>query len=84
MNTDSAHQSRWAIGEVVFGVSFLLGIALHVLLPLYLPQDILRQVLIPLGVVLILIGLGFVVSARREFAYSRQPTDPGQPTSRIS
>jgi protein-S-isoprenylcysteine O-methyltransferase Ste14 len=83
MNADSAHQSRWAIGEIVFGVPFLLGIALHVLVPLSLPQGILRQVLIPVGVVLILIGLGFIVSARRAFAQFRQPTDPGQPTGQV-
>jgi protein-S-isoprenylcysteine O-methyltransferase Ste14 len=83
MNADSAHQSRWATGEIVFGVPFLLGIALHVLVPLSLPQGILKQVLIPVGVVLILIGLGFIVSARRAFAQFRQPTDPGQPTGQV-
>ena len=83
MNADSAHQSRWAIGEVVFGVPFLLGMALHVLVPLSLPQGILRQVFILVGVVLIFIGLGFIVLARRAFAQFRQPTDPGQPTSQV-
>jgi len=89
MNADSAHQSnaahqsRWAIGEVVFGIPFLVGIALHVLLPFSLPQGVLRQVLIPLGGVLILTGTGFIVSARRAFARFRQPTDPGQPTSQV-
>jgi len=83
MNTDSAHQSRWAIGEVVFGIPFLVGIALHRLLPFFLPQGILRQVLIPVGIVLIFIGMGFIVLARRAFAQFRQPTDPGQPTSQV-
>lgn len=83
MNVDSAHQSRWAIGEVVFGIPFLIGIALHLLLPFSLPQGVLRQALIPVGVVLIFTGAGFIVSARRAFARFQQPTDPGQPTSQV-
>lgn len=83
MNADSAHKSSWEIGEVVFGIPFLVGIALHVLLPFSLPQGILRQVLIPVGIVLIVTGMGFIVSARRAFARFRQPTDPGQPTSQV-
>lgn len=81
--SNAAHKSRWEIGEVVFGIPFLVGIALHLLLPFSLPQGILRQVLIPLGVVLIFTGMGFIVSARRAFARFRQPTDPGQPTSQV-
>lgn len=83
MSVDSAHQSRWAIGEVVFGIPFLIGIALHLLFPFSWPQGIFRQALIPVGVALILIGMCFVVSARRAFARFRQPTDPGQPTSQV-
>jgi len=83
MNIDSAHKSRWEIGEVVFGIPFLVSIAIHFVVPFSLPQGIFRQVLIPAGIVLILIGIGFIVSARREFAYFSQPTDPGQPTSKI-
>jgi len=80
---NAAHKSRWEIGEVVFGIPFLMGMALHVLIPFSLAQGILRQVLIPVGVVLIISGLGFIVLARREFARFRQPTDPGQPTSKV-
>ena len=83
MNVDSAHKSHWEIGEVVFGIPFLVGIALHMLLPLSLPQGILKQVLIPVGIVFIITGMGFIVSARRVFARFRQPTDPGQPTSQV-
>jgi protein-S-isoprenylcysteine O-methyltransferase Ste14 len=83
VNADSAHKSLWETGEVVFGIPFLMGMALHVLLPFSLPQGILRQVLIPVGIVLIIIGMGLVVLARRAFAHFRQPTDPGQPTSKI-
>lgn len=83
MNADAAHKNRWETGEVVFGLPFLVGIAIHVLLPFSLPQGILKQILIPVGVVLILTGMGFIVSARRAFARFRQSTDPGQPTSRV-
>lgn len=83
MNADSAHKSAWEIGEVVFGIPFLMGMALHVLLPFSLPPGILRQVFIPVGIALIFTGMGFIVAARRAFARFRQPTDPGQPTSQV-
>jgi protein-S-isoprenylcysteine O-methyltransferase Ste14 len=83
MSVDSAHKSRWEIAEVVFGVPFLISIAMHFVVPFALPQGILRQILIPVGIVLIIIGIGFIVLARREFAYFRQPTDPGHPTSQV-
>jgi protein-S-isoprenylcysteine O-methyltransferase Ste14 len=83
LNADSAHKSRWEIGEVVFGIPFLMSIAIHFFVPFSLPQGILSQVLIPVGIVLIIIGIGLVVLARREFADFRQPTDPGHPTSTV-
>lgn len=83
MRVDAAHQSRWKIGEVVFGIPFLISIGLHVLIPLSLPPGILRQLLIPAGIVLIVIGIRLIVLARRELARYGQPTDPGHPTSRL-
>ena len=83
MNVDSAHKSNWEIAEVVFGVPFLVSIVLHFAVPFSLPQGILRQVLIAVGVVLIIIGIGLIVLARRELAHFRQPTDPGHPTSKV-
>jgi protein-S-isoprenylcysteine O-methyltransferase Ste14 len=83
MNGDSAHKSGWEIGEIVFGVPFLISIGLHFLVPLSLPQGILRLALIPIGIVLILVGLGLIILARRELARYAQPTDPGHPTSKI-
>jgi protein-S-isoprenylcysteine O-methyltransferase Ste14 len=80
---DSAHKSNWEIAEVVFGIPFLISIALHFIVPFSLPQGILRQVLIPIGIVLIIIGIGVIILARREFAHHDQPTDPGHPTTRI-
>ena len=83
MKTDSAHKSNWEIAEVVFGVPFLMSIVLHFILPFSLPQGIFRQALIPVGIVLIVIGIGFIILARREFARYGQPTDPGHPTSKV-
>ena len=83
MNGDSAHKSRWEIAEVVFGIPFLISIAVHFVVPFSLPQGIFRQILTPAGVVLIITGIGFIVLARREFAYFSQPTDPGHPTSKV-
>jgi protein-S-isoprenylcysteine O-methyltransferase Ste14 len=83
LKADSAHKSNWEIAEVVFGIPFLIGIALHFIAPLSLSQGILRQVLIPLGILLIITGIGIVILARREFARYGQPTDPGHPTSKI-
>jgi protein-S-isoprenylcysteine O-methyltransferase Ste14 len=83
MNIDTAHKSNWEIAEVVFGVPFLIGIAIQFIVPVSLPQGILRQALIPAGIVLIITGIGLVVLARREFARFSQPTDPGHPTSKV-
>lgn len=83
LKPDSAHTSRWRIGEVVFGIPFLISLALHVIWPFSFPPGILTQALIPAGVVLSIVGLGFLVLARREFSRHGQPTDPGQPTSRV-
>lgn len=83
MNMDAAHQSSWAIAEVVFGIPFLLGVALHFVAPLALPPGTVRQLLIPVGITLIVIDIGLIVLARRALARFRQPTDPGQPTSVI-
>lgn len=83
MSVDSAHKSRWAIAEVVFGIPFLISIALHFVAPVSLAQGILRLILVPVGIVLIIIGIGIIVLARRELAHFHQPTDPGHPTSKV-
>ena len=83
MSVDSAHKSQWEIAEVVFGIPFLVSIAIQFVVPFSLPQGILRQALIPVGIALIIIGMGIIVLARREFAHFDQPTDPGHPTNKI-
>lgn len=83
MNVDSAHKSNWEIAEVIFGVPFLVSIAMHFIVPFSLPAGIFRQILLLVGIILIFSGIRWVVLARREFAHFNQPTDPGRPTSKI-
>lgn len=83
MNLDSAHKSPWEISEVVFGIPFLISIVLQWAAPLSLPPGILRTALIPLGTAFFIVGIGFVVLARWEFAHYGQSTEPGHPTSKI-
>jgi protein-S-isoprenylcysteine O-methyltransferase Ste14 len=83
MNADSAHQSKWKIAEVIFGIPFLLAIAVQFVFPLSLPQGIPSQLLIAVGIICAGAGITIIVLARREFARFRQPTDPGHPTSKI-
>jgi protein-S-isoprenylcysteine O-methyltransferase Ste14 len=83
MSVDSAHKSGWEIAEAVFGIPFLSSIAFQYIVPFSLSQGIFRQVLIPVGIVLIILGIALVVLARRELATFNQPTDPGHPTSRL-
>ena len=83
MSADSAHKSQWEIAEAIFGIPFFASIAIQFVVPFSLPQGILRQALIPVGIALIIIGMGIIVLARREFAHFDQPTDPGHPTNKI-
>ena len=83
MTVDAAHKSKWRIGEVVFGVPFLLGILLQFAFPLTAPPGALRWILALTGGVLVIAAVALVAAARRELARFRQPTDPGHPTSKL-
>jgi len=83
MSVDCAHKSPWEIAEVVFGIPFLISIAIHVVIPFSLPQGVFRQLLLPLGIILISMGTAFIVLGRRELAHFNQPTDPGHPTRKV-
>lgn len=83
MNIDAAHQSRWEISEVIFGIPFLVSIAIQWLVPLSLPQGVLSQALLLGGTALIIVGIGFMVLARREFAHYSQSMEPGHTISQL-
>ncbi len=83
MPTDAAHKSWWQISEVVFGIPFLIAIALQLTVPLSLPRGFLTPAFILVGAALIVLGVALIVLTRREFARHGQWTDPGHPTSKI-
>ncbi len=83
MTIDAAHKSWWQIAEVVFGVPFLVAIALQFIIHLSLPGGLFRLAFILGGAALIITGVALIVFARREFARRDQPTDPGHPTTRV-
>jgi len=83
MTGTAAHESQWEISEVVFGIPLLISIVMHLVVPFPIAHGALRLVFIPLGIILVAVGIGFIVLARRELAHFGQPTDPGRPTSRI-
>lgn len=83
MPVEAAHTNRWATFEVVFGVPFLIALALQLAVPLSLPRGPAALAFVLAGAALIVAGLTLVILARREFARHGQPTDPGLPTSEI-
>jgi hypothetical protein len=83
MSTDVAHPRRWQIAEVIFGVPFLVAIALQTAVPFSLRRGFLKPAFILGGAALIVVGVALVVLARRELAQRGQPTDPGLPTTKV-
>jgi protein-S-isoprenylcysteine O-methyltransferase Ste14 len=83
MSNDVAHKSGWQIFEVVFGIPFLVAIALQLIVPISLPPGSLTPAFIPAGAILFVVGISLAVLARQEFSRYGQPTDPGRPTSKI-
>jgi protein-S-isoprenylcysteine O-methyltransferase Ste14 len=83
MSTDAAHKRKWLIFEIVVGVPFLAGIGLQLVAPVPRPHGLVAFVIVLGGAALVVAGLTFIVSARRELARQGQPTDPGLPTSKL-
>ncbi len=83
MSNDVAHKSWWQIFEIISGFPFLVALVLQWIIPVSFPRETFTGVFILVGAFLIVVGLAFVVLARREFVRHRQPTDPGFPTDAI-
>ncbi|MCB0106567.1 MAG: isoprenylcysteine carboxylmethyltransferase family protein [Caldilineaceae bacterium] len=83
MADDAAHRRWWQTFEVVFGIPFLVAIALQFTVPLSFPRGLFTPLLISGGAILMIAGVAIVVLARRAFARHNQPTDPGQPTKEL-
>ena len=79
----AAQSQSWMVAETVFGLPFLLGIAVQFAFPDILPRDAFRPWGVPVGMALIVIGVTVARAARRELREAMQPTEPGQPTTRI-
>jgi protein-S-isoprenylcysteine O-methyltransferase Ste14 len=82
-NADSAHKSYWEISEVVFGIPLLVSIAMQWIVPFSLYSGILRLALIPVGIALVIVGIGLIVLARREFTQYGQSMEPGRAISKV-
>src|SRR5512135_1029843 len=83
MSTDAAHKNSWQTFEAVFGIPFLAAIILQFAIPLSFPFGSFTPFVILGSVILIIVGVVFVIRARREFALHGQQTDPGHPTSKV-
>ena len=83
ISADAAHKSWWQTFEVVFGIPFFIAIALQLTLPLALPSGSLTPAIVLGGAAFIIVGIGLVVLARREFTHYNQSTEPGHATSKI-
>lgn len=83
MSNNVAHKNWWQIFEVVFGIPFLIALALQWITPISLPRGIFAPVLNFVGAFFIVVGITIVILARREFTRYGQPTDPGHPTREI-
>lgn len=83
MSTNAAHKRWWQIFEVIFGVPFLAGIGVQLAAPVSRPHGLYGFVIVLGGAVLVVLGLMFVVLARRELARQSQPTAPGLPTTKL-
>jgi protein-S-isoprenylcysteine O-methyltransferase Ste14 len=77
----AAHNRWWQIGDLVFGIPFLLGIGLNIAFALSIYPAAYQPAGIAIGVLLIIAGISLISAARREMARFHQPTDPGHPTT---
>ena len=80
---DSAHKSHWETSEVIFGIPLLVAVIVQFVIPLSVPDGLIRLASIIGGSALLITGVAFISLARREFAQFSQPTDPGRPTTRM-
>lgn len=83
MSTGAAHTRWWQTFEAVFGIPFLIGIALQLAWPIVFENGWFTFVRFLAGPILIISGIVIVLYTRREFRSYQQPTDPGRPTNKL-
>ena len=83
MSESFAHSSIWKTSDAIFGIAFLLGLALHFVPSLSVPFPIPAPLRIGIGVALVLAGFTTVVLAKRGLKNAGQPAAPGKPTTQV-
>ena len=83
MSENFAHGSIWKTSDAIFGITFVLGLALHFVPSLNLTFPIPAVLRIVVGMLLILAGATVILLARRGLKNAGQPAAPGKPTTQI-
>lgn len=83
MSDHVAHESIWKSSDVIFGVTLLLGFALHLVPSVALTFPIPTAVRISVGVALVLAGVAIIVLAKHELKRAGQSSAPGKPTTQV-
>lgn len=83
ISKDAAHKKKGQIFEVVFGVPFIVGVALKWIMPVAFPYMLITPANLPVSIALIIAGLILVILSRQQLAQYNQPTDPGHSTTQL-
>lgn len=83
MSNSFAHSSIWKTSDAIFGITLLLGLALHFVpsLSLVFPPPVFLRTAI--GVALVLAGATVIILAKRGLKNAGQPAAPGKPTTQV-
>jgi protein-S-isoprenylcysteine O-methyltransferase Ste14 len=83
MSDSVAHRSIWKTSDAIFGITLLLGLALHFAPSLNLIFAIPASLRIVVGVGLVLAGVTAIVLAKRVLRNAGQPSGLGKPTTQV-
>ena len=83
MSDSFAHSSIWKTSDAIFGITLLLGLALHFVPSLSLTFPIPVFLRIAVGVVSVLAGTTVVILAKWGLKNAGQPAAPGKPTTQV-
>ncbi len=83
MSDSVAHHSVWKTSDAIFGITLLIGLALHFAPSLHLTFAIPATLRIVVGVGLVLAGVTAIVLAKHALKSAGQPSGPGKPTTQV-